>query len=40
MNTPDPYNKWDSGFYDYVLPGSLLLWLVLVIVAEQWWGRG
>lgn len=36
MNTPDPFN-WDS-FYTYVLPGSLLLWLVLTMAMGQWWG--
>ena len=41
MNTAGSFNKLDSGFlYGYVLPGSLLLWVVLVMAVGVWWGGG
>jgi hypothetical protein len=37
-NTPNPFN-WDT-FYLYVLPGTLVLWLLVVIALGVWWGGG
>lgn len=35
MATPELFTG--DRFYNYTLPASLLLWLVLVLIVGAWW---